>query len=171
MKQNNLSEMEHGVIGLNEEVFRGIDFRKALLSFQKDHVGNLKFITGEAKKIVEDLSNPTNHIYDKCKSFEDLCQAVEDNCQGRLSGDSVNEIAAIICDKKDINPEDSCCDARMLLNDNLKNMGITKDNAGCIKPNYENCHLDDTSWKLFLLTHSKSIYRSYRKAMSEDKLK
>lgn len=170
MKQN-LSEMKHGVIRLNEEVFRGIDFQKALLSFQKDYAGNLKFINGNAKTIVECLSNPMNQIYDDCQSFSDVCQVVEANCKGMLSGDSVNAIAASICDKKGINPDDSCYDSRMLANDNLKNMGITRDNAGRIKPDYEGCHLDDKAWTLFLLTHSNSIYRSYRKAMSKDKSK
>lgn len=169
MKQKSLSKMAHGAIGLNEDLFRGIDFQKALRSFQKDYAGNLKFISGNAKTIVECLSNPMNQIYDDCKSFADVCQVVEDNCQGVLSGDSVNAIAATICDKKGINPDDSCYDSRMLANDNLKNMGITKDNAGSIKPDYAGCRLDDKSWRLFLLTHSRSIYRRYRKAMSEDK--
>lgn len=161
--------MKHGVIRLNEEVFRGIDFQKALRSFQKDYAGNLKFISGNAKTIVECLSNPANPIYVNCKSFDDICKTVEDNCQGKLSGDSVNEIAANICYKKDIDLDDSCYDSRMSESVNLKNMGITRDNAISIKPEYEDCRLDDKSWKLFLLTHSRSIYRSYRKAMSTDK--
>ena len=171
MKHKNLSKKKLGDVKLNEDVFRGINLQKALRSFLKDHSDNLKFITGEAKKIVEDLSNPANRIYADCKSFDDICKVVENNCQGKLSGDSVNAIAANICYKKDINPDDACYNSRMSESVNLNNMGITKDNAVGIKPDYENCHLDDKSWKLFLLTHSKSIYRSYRKAMASNKLK
>lgn len=63
MKHKNLSKKKLGDVKLNEDVFRGINLQKALRSFLKDHSDNLKFITGEAKKIVEDLSNPANRIY------------------------------------------------------------------------------------------------------------
>ena len=144
------------------EAFEKLDVQRSFQSFKKNHLCNLNYITGSAKAICEELSNPSNSIYDGCRSFDDVCNVVETHSEGKLSGDSIVEIASKVCYKKDIAPDDSCYDDRIALNMNLRKMGITKENAVSVK---KDAAVDDTTWKLFLLTHSNSLYRRWRKSL------
>ncbi|MGM9735816.1 MAG: hypothetical protein ACI4TM_00555 [Candidatus Cryptobacteroides sp.] len=128
--------------------------------FIKNPSQSLNNISGHSKEIARYLRNPDNPIYQDCKSFDDICRVVEDNCKKKLSGDSCCRIAAEICDKKGINPDDSCYDAKMSSNGKLARLGITSGNAASLKPSHDGLKLDDISWKLFLVSNSNYLYQN-----------
>lgn len=158
-----------GKLTLDADVFKKIDIEEMFRSYRENPSRNLKFIYGEAKEIKDELTNPSNPIYDKCKSFEDFCNVVEDNCQGHLGGDNTYRIAAKICDAKGICPDDSCCDSKISSNNNLSYIGVTSKNAASLKPTVDKQEIDDKTWKLFLLTNSRGIKRRYMKALNDKK--
>ncbi len=140
------------------------DFDNIVKSFEKDKFFGLKYISGKAKELKDSLSYPFNPIYDGCTSFDEIYHAVEDNCDGRLSVDSIAEIAAKIAYVKDINPDDSCWDSRIENNDSLKGIGFGLNDVDEVISAYQEKELSKSDWKLLFLTRSKQIRRVYKKA-------
>lgn len=145
-------------------LLKGEAFDRIVKSFEKDKFYGLKYISGKAKELKDSLSCPFNPIYDGCTSFDEIYHAVEDNCEGKLSVDSIAEIAAKITYAKDINPDDSCWDSRIEKNDSLKGIGFGPDNVDEVISAYPEKDLNKSDWKLLFLTRSKQILRVYKKA-------
>ena len=146
------------------ELLKNEDFNKIIRSFEKDKFFGLKYISGKAKELKDSLSYPFNPIYDGCTSFDEIYHIVENNCEGKLSVDSIAEIAAKITYAKDIYPDDSCWDSRIEKNDSLKSIGFSADDVDEVISAYQEKDLSKSDWKLLFLTRSKQIRRVYKKA-------
>lgn len=150
-------------------LLKGEAFDRIVKSFVKDKFYGLKYISGKAKELKDELSYPFNPIYDGCTSFDDICKVIERKCEGKLSGDSICSLAAKIAYAKDINPDDSCWDCGIEKNDSLKGIGFGPDNVDEVISAYPEKDLNKSDWKLLFLTRSKQILRVYKKAEKMNK--
>ena len=146
------------------EFLKNKDFDRIIKSFEKNKSFGLKHISGKAKELKDSLSYPFNPIYDGCTSFDEIYHAVEDNCEGKLSADSIAEIAAKITYAKDINPDDSCWDSRIEKNESLNSIGFSTDDVDEVISDYQEKDLSRSDWKLLFLTRSRQIKKVYKKA-------
>ncbi len=153
----------------HKEFLNNKEFDKVIESFKKDKYSNLKHISREAKRLKDSLEVQSNPIYRECTSFDDICQVVGDNSNGKLSGDSINSIAAKVAFARDILPDDSCWDSKILSNSLLQSIGLNKDEIDKFISTNTTKQLSKPDWQLFFLTRSRQINRIYKNAEKQSR--